>query len=328
MRQVFSGPSQLISRFVGFVIQAMGKPNSSSTSITFLPPIRHPITEYCTVVECIKQSQRLAAASNMMYTHITVDAGAAQKFFHVLWNNPTEFQNIIIHLGDFHVMMAIFGTIGKLIGGSGFEEIVYQAGLCTAGSIKGVLSGKHYNRSWMVHECFAEAINRLFSEAFVGDVSQDLQDQFTEEVNGVQVQVAVNSPFCVYREQYNDVKQRCLLGEFGLTPQYWMIYQNAVERQHKLHYSINTNDYNLRLQCWRDSLPYFFSMNKQNYARYGTFYCRQLQHLHETHPGAKEELLAKGLFVCRNDMNIGQSIDGAGEQTYMQRSKTTGINYC
>ena len=65
MRQVHSGQSQSISRFIGFVIQAMGKPNSSSTSITFLPPIRHPITKYSTVVECIKQSQRLATASNM-----------------------------------------------------------------------------------------------------------------------------------------------------------------------------------------------------------------------------------------------------------------------
>ena len=98
---MYSGQSQSISRFIGFVIRAMGKPDSSSTFIMFLPPIRHPFTEYSTVVECIKQSQRLAVASNMKYTHITVDAGAAQKFFHILWNNPTEFQNVRIHMGDF-----------------------------------------------------------------------------------------------------------------------------------------------------------------------------------------------------------------------------------
>ena len=130
----------------------------------------------------------------------------------------------------------------------------------------------------------------------------------------------MNSPsFVEYQERYDDQKQRCLLGEFGLTPQYWMMYHDAVERQHKLHYSVNTNDYNLRLRCWENSLPYFFSMNKQNYARYGTFYCRQLRHLDETPPGAKEELLSKRLSVCRNDLNIGQSqlMELASRRTYV-----------
>ena len=38
----------------------------------------------------------------MLYTHITVDAGAAAKFYQVLWNNESEFKNVLIHLGDLH----------------------------------------------------------------------------------------------------------------------------------------------------------------------------------------------------------------------------------
>eukprot|EP00794_Sanderia_malayensis_P002595 gene2595-3007_t len=92
----------------------------------------------------------------MKYTHITVDAGAAAKFYHIIWNNPTDFENVLIHLGDFHGMMEFFSVIGKIIKESGLEEIVYQAGLCSSGGINGVLTGKHYNRSWMVHESVAE----------------------------------------------------------------------------------------------------------------------------------------------------------------------------
>ncbi len=106
---------------------------SSPTRITFLPPIRHAITEYKTVVLCIHQSQRLSRASNMKFAHITVDAGAAQRFYHVVWNNPIEFQDVIIHMGDFHAMMEFFGNVGKLVTGSGFEEVIYQAGSCTSG---------------------------------------------------------------------------------------------------------------------------------------------------------------------------------------------------
>ena len=41
----------------------------------------------------------------MTYSHITVDAGAAAKFYHVVWNNPEEFKRFVINLGDFHGMM-------------------------------------------------------------------------------------------------------------------------------------------------------------------------------------------------------------------------------
>ena len=115
-----------------------------------MPPIRNPISDYSTVLECIFQSQKLAASSNMKYTHIAVDAGAAAKFLHVVWNNPVEFKRVLIHLVDFHGMLELFSIIGKVVQGSGFEYIVYQAGLCTSGSINGIIAGKRYNRCWFV----------------------------------------------------------------------------------------------------------------------------------------------------------------------------------
>ena len=57
-------------------------------------------------------------------------------------------------------MVEYFGIIGKIMLGSGFEDIVYQADLC----IKGVISGKHYNRAWSIHECLSETIHHLFIE--------------------------------------------------------------------------------------------------------------------------------------------------------------------
>ena len=99
-----------------------------------------------------------------------------------------------------------------------------------------------------------------------------------------------------------------------------MTYQKAIDRQHKFHFSINTNDFDLRLKCWKDSLLLCFATNKQNYARYGTYYITQLENIDLTHPGAKE----MGLSVSRNQFNIRQSIDCAREQTFMRSSKTTG----
>ena len=138
--------SQDISRFVGFVSSLYKKKDVPLTNMTYLPPIHTPITEHRTLITLFEISQNLAKQANMKYTHITLDVGAAIKAFHVAWNDKTRWSNIIIHLGDFHAFMAFFGSIGKFVTGSGFEEIVYQSGLCTSGSMNGLLSGKHYTR--------------------------------------------------------------------------------------------------------------------------------------------------------------------------------------
>ena len=101
----------------------------------------------------------------MKYTHITVDAGAAAKFFHVVWNNPVKFKRVLIHLDDFHGMLELFSIIGKVVQESGFEDIVYKIGLCTFGSIYDIIAGNHYNCCWFVHESFAEALDSLFCES-------------------------------------------------------------------------------------------------------------------------------------------------------------------
>ena len=257
----------------------------------------------------------------MKYTNITVDAGAAATYYQVVWNNPIEFKNVIIH-----VFMEFFGNIGKAVTGSGFEDIIYQAELCTTGGIKGVLSGKHYNRSWMVHECFAEAIDRLFCETFI-DIPPDQEEHFQQCLSSDSsnnCDLFKEKTFVDFNNLYKQMKEDCWIGKYGKTPQFWMSYQSAVDQLHKLHYAININDFDLRATLWENAIAYCFSMNKQNYARYGTYYVLQLLNIDKTHPGAKEELKSRGVSVCRNSYNIGQSIDGAGEQTFMKDAKTIG----
>ena len=318
MRRVFNTSPQPKPCFVGWVIQPFGRLHSKMTMITFLPPVLHPITQYSTVIECIKQSQKLASASNMKFTHINIDGGAAMQFFHVVWNNPDEFNNVLIHLGDFHAMMKFFSTIGKFVAGSGFEEVVYQAGFCTSVGIKGVFSGKHSNRSWMVHKRFAKAIDRLFCEAYLPEITKDLEHVVKRNVSEQIIDDVIETiPFTDYEQRYESLKSCCLQGESGKTPHFWMTYQKAIDKQHKFHFSVNTNDFDLRLKCWKDSLPLCFATNKQNYATYGTYYITQLENIDLTHPSAKEELQEMGLSVSRNQFKIRQSIDGAGEQTFM-----------
>ena len=118
-------------------------------------------------------------------------------------------------------------------------------------------------------------------------------------------------------EKYLDLRSRCWRGEFGATPQYWMLYQRMIDLIHQLHYSVNINDFWLCLHSWEELLKISAVMNKRNYLRYGLYYTMHLRSIDKTHPGAKEEIEKKGLSVCRNEHGLRQSIDGAGEQTFM-----------
>ena len=169
--------------------------------------------------------------------------------------------------------MELFSTIGKFVAGSSFEEVVYQVRLCTSGGIKGVFSGKHYNRSWMVHESFAEATDRLFCEAFLPEITEILEHVVKRNVSEQIIDDIIETiPFTNYEQRYESLKSCCLRSEFGKTPQFWVTYQKAIDRQHKFHFSINANDFDLRLKCWKDSLPLYFTTNKQNHAMYGTYH--------------------------------------------------------
>ena len=92
----------------------MFQKKDTETILTFFPSICRTLTDLGTVCETIHRSVRLSKLSKMLYTHITVDIGAAEKYFKVKWNNPTDFQNVIIHLGDFHGIMHFWGMSKNL----------------------------------------------------------------------------------------------------------------------------------------------------------------------------------------------------------------------
>ena len=188
-----------------------------------------------------------------------------------------------------------------------------------------LLSGKHYNLCWLLHESFSEALIRLFLEQYVPEIPDSLINFAKHPPGTVDIEELLADPSIqAYLKYYVQQVKKCLNGEFGKTPQFWVMYMIMVDRKQKLHYAINTNNYNLRLLIWKESLLMWFATNKIHYARYGTFYVKFLEYLGDTHPGAKEEIEEKGLSVRRNTLGIGQAVDMASEQSYMKNAKTAG----
>ena len=57
--------------------------------------------------------------------------------------------------------------------GTGFDDVLVEAGLITCGSLKGVMSGKNYGRSVHCHKIVLEALERLLSEKLISSRNED-----------------------------------------------------------------------------------------------------------------------------------------------------------
>ena len=152
--------------------------------------------------------------------------------------------------------------MGQFVSGSGFEDIVHQAGLCSSGSLKGVLRGRHYNRAWSVHEHFSDAFERLLLVRFLED-SPELHSIPSELLRYIRysakptdlTRLLQNVNTITFWTNYEAFRQQVRSGSLGKTARFWIIYLDMMDRRHLLHMAIKEYDFDLRLICWADSLP-------------------------------------------------------------------------
>ena len=101
---------------------------------------------------------------------------------------------------------------------SGFKDVVFQAGMCSDGSIKKILSGKAYNSCWRIHEIFAEAVNRQFKNAVnQPGLSKNLEKKL-KTVADDHESTLDDSEFKECMQKYLDLRSKSWRGEFGATP--------------------------------------------------------------------------------------------------------------
>ena len=266
----------------------------------------------------------------MPFVNVTLDCGAAMNAFKLIWNYPTVFDNVIIHLGDFHFMKEIFSVLGMLVKGSGFEDIVFQSNLSSSGSLNGVLSGSHYNRCWKVHKHFAEALERCFFLRFLEESSSSINytsyDRLSDACDGNDSSLTSDPDICNTVHSFMEFKEKARDGRLGLTPQYWTInYLDIMHILHQLHVAVQEGDYDSRLDAFMKMMYYICGLNKVNYMRYGLYYLCLMANMDELFPGNKEVLKNHGISVQGQDRYpLRTAIDQRGEQTLNRDAKMAG----
>ena len=166
-----------------------------------------------------------------------------------------------------------------------------ESEIVALGSIKSVLSGKHYNRSIRAHKIIYEAMQRLPLEAFEKslptkektvlesiklNMMQDYSetDTFWALTNGDDVTELLHN-----YEQF--VKKR---SEEDPLFSFWSKYIEMVQLLLLFIRATRTTDWQLHLSSLKLMIPWFFATDRINYSRYASSYWLEMKCLDETNP--------------------------------------------
>ncbi|XP_011171576.3 uncharacterized protein LOC105204222 [Solenopsis invicta] len=306
---------------------------SREQQVSYLTTINDSPTNNSVVVETMKQSQRVANECGEIYMQVTYDLAIAKVALQIQRTEKPRFDNLFIHVGMFHVMMAYFKAIGKFINNCGISTVMINSDLLASGSINGFLEGKHFNRCRRLHPIIYLAINILHFESFADSENIEITDQVKKYLQDF-IKHRSERPTVQNRElenlfdEYDDYKQKTLQGEHGKTPQFYLMYAQLIEYFFILNMSIRKGDFELFKFILPKIANIFFIFNQQNYSRYLVKYHDNLIKIDETHPDLRVQL-EKGSFGIKRTKKpfSRQPVDLTLEQTINAdaANKLTGI---
>ena len=74
-----------------------------------------------------------------------------------------------------------------------------------------------------------------------------------------------------FLQDYERYRDEVANGSIGKTAQFWMIYLNLMRMQSFEQLAVHQNDIEPMKCVWKVFIPFYFVMNKTNYARYSVF---------------------------------------------------------
>lgn len=262
-----------VPEWSGWLSLTADRPVTRQSVIGFMPPIMHPITEYQTVHHCLQLSCQAAEKVGQKYSVVTMDLAAAKIAYDIKWHKPNEFANTIINLGGFHMECSYMGAIGKMMKGSGMEDLIIESGICASGSINQVILGKHYNRAMHVHQIMLDATERLLMTSFLKQPDSPSLPSCCESLAGSisrsSMQDVLNNPeFQSFTEAYDSFREDVRQGKYGLTAKFWITYMNSVRLLFRFQQAIKCNDLDMYISTMYSMLGILFGADHLNYARY------------------------------------------------------------
>ena len=113
------------------------------TPLSFGPLIDAPPSHTDTIVTTLDYCKNYSQSLGMNTVHVTLDMQLYMVAIQVKWSDPEKWATLVIHPGEMHCVISFLGCIGKLMRGSGFEDLIGAA----FNGLTGILNGKSWPRA-------------------------------------------------------------------------------------------------------------------------------------------------------------------------------------
>ncbi|GFT06708.1 uncharacterized protein TNCV_1852351 [Trichonephila clavipes] len=177
--------------------------------VSYLTPINFSPTNVAVVTHTMEQAQVVGKECNQTYVQVTYDLAIAKIAYKMQSTSKPQFNNLFIHLGSFHLMMAFFKAIGVFINECGLSHMMIESNITASGSVNGFVEGKHFNRCKRLHPLMALGLKMLHFDPFLNNIEYNfLKEQVIDDL--LHYQEVINSHSSMPIELPNNVLSRVL----------------------------------------------------------------------------------------------------------------------
>ena len=154
MANVAIEPENLTSLWTGWN-SLISSPNNRKHKVWYLPQINQSPTSHSVVAETMKRTIDIGKECGRDSVAVTYDLAIAKIAMQIQLEESPMYDSLFVAMGSFHIEMAFFSAIGKLIAESGGPHILIECGVLAKGSLKSLQSEKNYKRCKRIHEILA-----------------------------------------------------------------------------------------------------------------------------------------------------------------------------
>ena len=201
-----------------------------------LPQINESPTSHAVVAETMKRSLKVAEEAGRQTIPVTYDLAIVRIALQIQGEESPKYDNLFVTLGAFHVELAFFKAIGKVIAEFGGPYVLQESDVLAKGSLQSFITGKNYKPCKRLHETLSLSLEILHFERFVS--IQDDKDGLVTNLrkenpewlnNGVQLTPEVEEilkRYFVFCGKTED-------GVHGKTAQFWIHYIKLIHIYHE-----------------------------------------------------------------------------------------------
>ena len=283
-------------------------------TVGYLPTIDFPATAMNTVFEVLMKARQTKDELKLNHFVVVFDQTIYAKAVEIIWKHRDLFADIIPRLGTFHTISCLLSVIRKRFSPAGLREVIIESGVIEEGSVDGILTGKAYNRTVRFHKLMYEACMRLIWRSFMDCFEEENFPEY-QELDALLSNIRNLSDNDLDSKSFNEILENDVLNavherfqqylnklrsDNGTMLAFWISLMLDFVRASR------EKDWALHLISISNLIPWCFTYNRSNYAKYLPCYLLQMINLPATHPDV-HEYLAYGNFSTQvgNDNPFG-----------------------